>query len=157
MLLPAWPAGRVALGPARRRWPMVLLARYDGCWRRSRGACMAINTPHQTMRLRSTLFRSSYARLDVNCLSELPGSMVRLVHLEELCLTSNFFATFPEFIMKVSSLKKVKSRLVSCNNVGDEGKCMYDTSLNIPRDLSALFQGTVLPSKENILVRWNDD
>lgn len=34
--------------------------------------------------------------------------MVHLEELEELCLTSNFFATFPEIIMKVSSLKKVR-------------------------------------------------
>lgn len=46
-------------------------------------------------------------RLDVNCLSDLPGSMVHLESLEELCLTSNFFAIFPEFAMKMSGLKKV--------------------------------------------------
>lgn len=33
--------------------------------------------------------------------------MVQLERLEELCLTSNFFATFPEFAMKMSGLKKV--------------------------------------------------
>ena len=46
-------------------------------------------------------------RLDVNCLSDLPGSMVHLENLEELCLTSNFFAIFPDFAMKMSGLKKV--------------------------------------------------
>lgn len=50
----------------------------------------------------------THTRLDVNCLSELPGSMVQLEKLEELCLTSNFFATFPEFAMKIISLKKVR-------------------------------------------------
>ena len=34
--------------------------------------------------------------------------MVQLEKLEELCLTSNFFATFPEFAMKITSLKKVR-------------------------------------------------
>lgn len=43
-------------------------------------------------------------------MSELPGSMVQLDKLEELCLTSNFFATFPEFAMKMSGLKKVHYR-----------------------------------------------
>lgn len=33
--------------------------------------------------------------------------MVKLERLEELNLTSNFFATFPEFVMKLASLKKV--------------------------------------------------
>ena len=50
-------------------------------------------------------------RLDVNCLSDLPASMVHLERLEELCLTSNFFAHFPEFAMKMSGLKKVPPAL----------------------------------------------
>ncbi|CAN0357191.1 unnamed protein product [Ectocarpus sp. 8 AP-2014] len=33
--------------------------------------------------------------------------MVQLDRLEELCLTSNFFATFPDFAMKMSGLKKL--------------------------------------------------
>ena len=33
--------------------------------------------------------------------------MVHLQSLEELCLTSNFFAKFPEFAMKMAGLKKV--------------------------------------------------
>lgn len=53
-------------------------------------------------------------RFDINCLRELPASMVNLSRLEELSLTNNFFATFPEFAMKMSNLKKVtKDRL--CN------------------------------------------
>ncbi len=51
-------------------------------------------------------------RLDVNCLTELPTSIVQLTRLEELCLTGNFFATFPEYAMKISSLKKVQRRVV---------------------------------------------
>lgn len=46
-------------------------------------------------------------RLDFNCLTDLPGSIAKLERLEELVLTNNFFAAFPEYVMKLSSLKKV--------------------------------------------------
>lgn len=46
-------------------------------------------------------------RLDTNCLAGLPGSIAKLERLEELVLTNNVFAAFPEYLMELSSLKKV--------------------------------------------------